>query len=76
MSVNKKVKSLLQQNGRTQKWTIQKMNEIDPTLGMDRCKMSAIINETRKMTGDELLAFCMALKISPDEFASHEKRLA
>ena len=52
------------------------MNEIDPTLGMDRCKMSAIINETRKMTGDELLAFCMALKISLDEFVSNEKRLA
>ena len=45
-----------------------KMNEINPSLKMDRCKMSSIIKNNRKISGEELLTFCMALKINPDVF--------
>lgn len=68
MSLSVLVEKVLKENGRTQTWTIDQMNKINPALKMDRCKMSSIINQNRKMTGDELLAFCMALQISPDVF--------
>lgn len=51
------------------------MNSINPSLDMDRSKFSAIITGNRKMTGDELLAFCMALEISPDVFTEQEKEV-
>ena len=71
-ALNSMIENQLKENGRTQTWTINKMNEINPKLKMDRSKMSAIINDNRKMTAEELLAFCMALKISPDIFTVDE----
>lgn len=71
-ALNSMIETQLKENGRTQTWTINKMNEINPKLKMDRSKMSAIINDNRKMTAEELLAFCMALKISPDIFTVDE----
>ncbi|MEY8495800.1 helix-turn-helix transcriptional regulator [Lachnospiraceae bacterium 29-91] len=62
------VRRLLAEQGRTQVWVIQKMNRCDPEINMDRSKFSAIITGRRKMSGDELLAFCKALEIAPDEF--------
>lgn len=44
------------------------MNEINPSLKMDANKMSAIVTQNRKVSSEELLAFCMALQISPDIF--------
>lgn len=72
MSLNVLVGNLLKENGRTQTWTIAKMNEINPSLKMDRSKMSSIIKQNRKMTGDELLDFCLALGINPDVFIKTE----
>ena len=62
------VRRLIVEQGRTQVWVIQKMNHYDPKINMDRSKFSAIITGRRKMSGDELLAFCKALEITPDEF--------
>lgn len=68
MGISEKIESLLTEKGITQKWTSMRMNEINPELKMDSSKMSAIITGNRKMTGDELIAFCKALKIAPDVF--------
>lgn len=72
MSLNKKIKNILNENGVTQNWVVNKMNEINPKLNMDKTKMSAIVNGIRKVSGDELLAFCMAMKISPDIFTNND----
>ncbi len=45
-----------------------KMNLQEPKVDMDRKKFSAIITGKRKMSGDELLVFCKALEVTPDEF--------
>lgn len=68
ISVSDTVKRLLNEQGRTQAWVIQRMNLQTPEIDMDRSKFSAIVTGKRKMTGDELLAFCKALEITPDEF--------
>lgn len=68
MSISDTINQVLKKEGRTQRWVIAEMNKIDPTLKMDRVKFSAIVCEKRKMTGDELLAFCKAMRINPDIF--------
>ena len=72
ISVSNTVKKILGEQGRTQAWVIQKMNSINPNLELDRSKFSSIINGKRKMSGDELLAFCQAIEISPDVFLPNE----
>lgn len=72
-AISDTAKKILKEQGRTQRWVAERMNDINPTLEMDRSKFSAIITGNRKMTGDELLAFCMALEISPDVFTGQEK---
>lgn len=67
-SVANTVKRILDEQGRTQAWVIQRMNSLNPTLAMDRSKFSCITTGRRKMTGDELLTFCQATEVSPDEF--------
>lgn len=62
------VKRILDEQGRTQAWVIQKMNSQTPEIEMDRSKFSAIVTGKRKMTGDELIVFCKALEVTPDEF--------
>ena len=74
-SIQDTVRKTIKKQGRTQKWVTEKMNSINPSLDMDRSKFSAIITGNRKMTGDELLAFCMALEISPDVFTEQEKEV-
>lgn len=68
MSINAQVKRIIEDRGVTQKWVIERMNSVHPEALMDRNKMSAVINEKRKMSCDEFLAFCMALEVSPDLF--------
>lgn len=68
LSISDTINQVLKKEGRTQRWVIAEMNKIDPTLKMDRVKFSAIVCEKRKMTGDELLAFCKAMRINPDIF--------
>lgn len=67
------VRRLLDEQGRTQVWVIQKMNSQAPGIDMDRCKFSAIITGKRRMSGDELLAFCKALEVNPDEFLKEKE---
>lgn len=68
VDVSNTVKRILDEQGRTQAWIIQKMNLQEPEIDMNRNKFSAIVTGKRKMTGDELLVFCKALEITPDEF--------
>lgn len=67
------VKRLLEEQGRTQIWVINRMNEINPRLNMEKSKFSALINGKRKMSGDELIAFCQALEVTPDEFTKNNE---
>ncbi len=62
------VKRIVEEQGRTQTWVANKMNEINPELCMDSVKFSSMTTGRRKMSGDELIAFCKALEITPDEF--------
>lgn len=75
LTISETTKKVLKEQGRTQRWVAEKMNDINPSLEMDRTKFSAIVTGNRKMTGDELLAFCMALEISPDIFTEEEKEV-
>ena len=74
-AISDAARKILKEQGRTERWVAERMNNINPTLEMDRSKFSAIITGNRKMTGDELLAFCMALEISPDVFTGQEKEV-
>lgn len=70
--VSETVKRILEEQGRTQTWVVQKMNSQLPDIDMDKTKFSAIITGKRKMSGDELLVFCKALEITPNEFLRSE----
>lgn len=72
MSVADTVKRIICKQGRTQAWVIRKMNALDPELNMDRSKFSSITTGRRKMSGDELIAFCKAVEVSLDEFELRE----
>ena len=74
-AISDTAKKILKEQGRAQRWVVERMNDINPTLEMNRSKFSAIITGNRKMIGDELLAFCMALEISPDVFTGQEKEV-
>ncbi len=69
VSVADTAKRVLKKEGRTQSWVINRMNVVCPGIAMDRSKLSAILVGKRKMSGDELIAFCRALEINPNEFA-------
>lgn len=71
--IYKNLRRILEEQGRTQLWVINRMNEIKPDLKMDRSKLSAIATGTRKMTGDELLVFCQAVEVTPDEFLKNAR---
>lgn len=62
------VRKLIKDKGLRQTWVVDQMNRADPTLGMNKVKLSAIVCGSRKMTGDELIAFCVATGVSPDYF--------
>lgn len=74
MDVEPIVRNIIDSRGLRQTWVINRMNEVNPSLGMNRNKLSAIVCGTRKMTGDELLAFCMATETNPDYFCRTGKR--
>jgi len=68
MRTNETVQKLIEQEGRTQTWVAQEMNRIDPEIKMTNVKLSAIVTGKRIMSGDEMLAFCRAMRMSPDVF--------
>ena len=68
MRTNETVQKLIEQEGRTQTWVAQEMNRIDPEIKMTNVKLSAIVTGKRIMSSDEMLAFCRAMRMSPDVF--------
>ncbi len=68
MRTNETVKRIIEQEGRSQKWLAEEMNRADPDIRMTNVKLSAIVTGRRIMSGDEMLAFCRAMQISPDVF--------
>ena len=66
--VRENVTRILYEQGRTQIGVVKRMNELNPQISMNVSKFSWIITGRRKMSGDELLTFCMAVEISPEEF--------
>ncbi len=66
MNVNEAIKSAIDDSGRTQVWVANKINAINPSLNMDKSKLSAALNGKRKISGDEFIALCKALEINPD----------
>lgn len=68
MNVEPAVRGIIKNRGLRQIWVVEQMNQVDPNLGMSKAKFSAIVCGGRKMTGDELIAFCMATNTNPDYF--------
>ena len=68
MRTNETVQKLMEQEGRTQTWVAQEMNKMNPEIKMTNVKLSAIVTGRRTMSGDEMLAFCRAMRTSPDVF--------
>lgn len=68
MNVEPAVKNIIENRGLRQKWVVDHMNSVVPGLKMSTTKFSAIICGGRRMTGDELIAFCKATETSPDYF--------
>lgn len=67
MPINKMIGKTIKKKGLRQNWIVDQMNTIKPDLKMNRNKFSAIVCGNRRMTGDELLAFCKATEINPDD---------
>lgn len=68
MPVEQMVRNIVASKGLRQKWIVERMNAVNPSLNMTRNKLSAITRGHRRMTGDEFLAFCQSVEINPDIF--------
>lgn len=68
MPVEPMIRNIVVSKGLQQKWVVERMNTVNPSLNMTRNKLSAITCGHRRMTGDEFLAFCQAVEINPDIF--------
>lgn len=68
MRINEKMKKIISEEGRTQKWVLQEMNRIEPTIKLTDATFSAAINGNRKVTADELVAFCRVMGKNPEVF--------
>lgn len=68
MTLEPMIKNIVVSKGLQQKWIVERMNAVNPSLNMTRNKLSAITRGHRRMTGDEFLAFCQAVEINPDIF--------
>lgn len=68
MNVEPTVRDMIEKRGLRQTWVAAQMNRIDPSLNMSGAKFSAIVCGRRRMTGNELIAFCAATHTDPDDF--------
>lgn len=68
MNVELAVRNIIKNRGLRQIWVVEQMNRIDPALNMSKAKFSAIVCGGRRMTADELVAFCVATETNPDYF--------
>lgn len=74
MNVEPAVREIIEGRGLRQVWVVDQMNRIAPELSMSKAKLSAIVCGSRKMTGDELIAFCLATGTNPDYFYNAAER--
>lgn len=72
MNVEPTVREIIKNRGLRQVWIVDQMNRIAPELGMSKAKLSSIVCGSRKMTGDELITFCLATGTNPDYFCATE----
>lgn len=68
MNAERTVRDIIKDRGLRQIWVVEQMNRIDPTLNMNKAKFSAIVCGGRRMTADELVAFCVATETNPNYF--------
>lgn len=70
MNVGKIVGSIIDEKGMTQTAVTRNMIKLMPELRgrFTTKKMSAIIKGRRKMTCDELIAFCIVMNVDPSAF--------
>lgn len=61
VTINSKIKDYIDSHGITQKFLIDK-------TGIDKAKMSSLLNDKRKVTGEELLLIARALDVNPNIF--------
>lgn len=66
------MRDMIENEGRTQRWVADRMNTACPEIEMNEQKLSALLTGKRKLSSDELLAFCKAMGISPDIFMDAE----
>ncbi len=70
MRTSDTIARIIREQGRTQTWIAERINAVHPGLNMSGNKLSSIIGGKRTMSGDELIAFCVALEVNPDVFLS------
>lgn len=71
MSITDIIKKQIKNKGLRQKWVAQQMNLVHPCINMSPAKFSATLNNKRKMTADELIAYCKIVEVDPDELLSY-----
>ena len=70
MNIGKIVGSIISERGMTQKAVTKRMITLMPELNghLNAKKLSAVIKGKRKMTCDELIAFCIVMDVDPAAF--------
>lgn len=68
MEIHDIIRREIDARGCTQTWVIRQMNAVNPKLDMGKDKFSSLLRGKRKMTADELIAFCLATSTNPDAF--------
>ena len=69
LPVEEVIKKKITEDGRTQAWVVEKMNEINPKLNMNRVKFNRIVTAgDRKLSGNELVALCKILDLDLEDF--------
>ena len=69
MSVNEAIKTVIEESGRTQTWVASKVNAVNPNINMNVKTLNAALHGKRKISGDEFIALCRVLEVSPDTIA-------
>lgn len=74
MNINEEMKRIIKEEGRTQKWVLQEMNKMDPSINLNDAKFSAIMTGRRNVSAEEFLAFCQVVRRSPEIFTEASGR--
>lgn len=72
LAAHETAKSVLERTGRNSAWVARRMDELNPTLQMTPGKLNQALLGKRKLTADELIAFCMATDTQPNSFIADE----